>query len=248
MFFKDFSSSISAYGTALKLISKLNLWKFFFVPAIIGLFVGVGIVWMTYGFAGSIGQWIAQIWPFEWGKDGFTTLSIWIGRFILLAFGIVGFKHIVQAFSSPFMGPVSEKVEEHLIGKQIESNPFMVLLMRGIKINIRNLFREILFTIPLMILSFIPVLGLIATFFIFYIQCYYAGYGNMDYTMERYLTYTQSVKFVKKHRGIAVGNGFVFTLMLFVPIIGIALTLPISTVASTIETLKKLGVISKDKI
>ena len=247
MFFKDFSSSIGAYSKALKLISKLNLWKFFFVPALIGLFVGAAIIWMAIGFSDNIGDWIAQVWPFDWGSDGFKTLSHWIGGFIVLAFGIVAFKHIVQAFSSPFMGPVSEKVEEYLTGKEIESNPFMVLLIRGIKINIRNLFRELLFTIPLMILSFIPVLGLIATFFIFYIQCYYAGYGNMDYTMERYLNYNKSVKFVKKHRGIAVGNGLIFTLMLFIPVVGIALTLPISTVAATTETLKKLNIEKQNK-
>ena len=31
MFFKDFSTGVSSYGKALSLISKLNLWKYFFV-------------------------------------------------------------------------------------------------------------------------------------------------------------------------------------------------------------------------
>jgi CysZ protein len=240
MFFKDFSNGVSSYSKALQLISKLNLWKYFFIPALIGLFIGVGVVWIAIGTSDNIGNWLAQIWTWDWGKGVFTTLSHWIGGFIVLIIGVVAFKHIVQAFSSPFMGPVSEKIEEHLTGKEIESNPFMVLLIRGLRINIRNLFREILFTIPLIILGFIPVIGLIATVWIFYIQCYYAGYGNMDYTLERYLTYKQSNAFVKKNRGIAAGNGLLFILMLFIPILGITLTLPISTVAATIETLKKL--------
>lgn len=245
MFFKDFSSSIGSYGKALKLISKLNLWSYFFVPALIGLGVGSLIIWASIGWSDNFGNWIAQVWPFDWGKDGFTTLSHWIGGLIILLFGLMAFKHIVQAFSSPFMGPVSEKIEEHLTGKELKSNPFMVLLIRGIKINIRNLIREIIFTIPLMILGFIPIIGLITTVWVFYIQSYYAGYGNMDYTMERYLNYNESVKFVKKNRGIAVGNGFIFSLMLLIPIVGIALTLPIATVASTIDTLKKLEIEKK---
>ena len=62
----------------------------------------------------------------------------------------------------------------------------------------------------------------------------------MDYTLERYLSYKQSSIFVKKNKGLAAGNGLLFILMLFIPIAGITLTLPISTVAATIETLKKL--------
>ncbi len=46
--------------------------------------------------------------------------------------------------------------------------------------------------------------------------------------------------FIKKHKGIAIGNGLIFTLMLFIPFVGIMITLPISTVASTIDSVKKL--------
>ena len=99
-----------------------------------------------------------------------------------------------------------------------------------------------------MLLSFIPVLNLVSTFLIFYIQSYYAGFGNMDYTMERYFGYDESIQFVKRHKGTAVGNGFFFFFMLFIPIIGIMLTLPISTVASTVETLKKLEKESRIKL
>tara|TARA_B100000809_G_scaffold263877_2_gene318194 strand:+ start:504 stop:1262 length:759 start_codon:yes stop_codon:yes gene_type:complete len=240
MFFKDLSDGVTSYSKALNLISKLNLWKYFFIPALIGLFIGVGVVWLAIGTSDNIGNSLAQIWIWDWGKEGFTTLSHWIGGVLVLIIGMVAFKHIVQAFSSPFMGPVSEKIEAHLTGKQIESNPFMVLLIRGIRINIRNLFREVIFTLPLIILGFIPIVGLISTIFIFYIQCYYAGYGNMDYTLERYLSYKESTEFVKKNRGLAAGNGLLFILMLFIPILGITLTLPISTVAATIETLKRL--------
>ena len=113
-------------------------------------------------------------------------------------------------------------------------------MVRGIRINLRNLSREILFMIPLLILSLIPVVGIIATILIFLIQAYYVGFGNMDYTMERYFTYKESVRFVRKHRGTAIGNGIVFVLMLFIPIIGFIITLPISVVAASTETVKIL--------
>lgn len=241
---KEILQGIEAYGKAIALIKKLNLWKYFLIPALIGFFTGIIIIFIAYSTSDILGNKIASIWVWEWGKETVTSISHWIGGLLVLIVGITIYKHIVMALSAPFMSPVSEKVEVYLTGKEINLSDtwkeFFDLLMRGLKINIRNLFFELLFTLPLMILSFIPGLNLLTTVLIFYFQAYYAGFGNMDYTMERYFSYDESVQFVKRHKGTAVGNGFLFSLMLFIPLIGIMITLPISTVASTIETLKKL--------
>lgn len=249
---KDIIDGIKAYGSAIGLINKLNLWKYFFIPALIGLFTGCIILLISYSAADNIGDKIASYWIWEWGKSVITEISHWIGGLLVLIVGITIYKHIVMALSAPFMSPVSEKVEVHLTGKEIDLSDtwpeFMELLVRGLKINIRNLFFELLYTLPLMLLSLIPVLNLFSTILIFYIQSYYAGFGNMDYTMERYFGYNDSIQFVRRHRGTAVGNGFLFSIMLFIPLIGIMLTLPISTVASTTETLKKLESENKIKL
>ena len=241
---QDITNGIKAYGKAIGLINKLNLWKYFFIPALIGLLTGAIIILVAYTASDNIGNRIASVWAWEWGKEFMTSVSHWIGGFLVLIIGIIVYKHIIMALSAPFMSPVSEKIEVHLTGIEIDYSDtwpeFMGLLFRGIKINIRNLFFELLYTLPLMLLSFIPLLNLVSTFLIFYIQSYYAGFGNMDYTMERYFGYKESIQFVKRHKGTAVGNGVLFSILLFIPLIGIMLTLPISTVASTLETLKKL--------
>ena len=58
----------------------------------------------------------------------------------------------------------------------------------------------------------------------------------MDYTLERHFKVKESVRFVKQNRGVAIGNGIVFMLMLLVPVIGIILVLPLSVTASTTQT------------
>jgi len=246
MFVTDFINAIKAYAKAIKLIQQLNLWKYFFVPAIIGLVVGGIIISIAYSISDDIGNRIASYWTFEFGKDAVETASQWVGFFLILFIGISIYKHIIMALSAPFMSPVSEKIEEHYTGKKINLSDtipeFLGLLVRGLKINLRNLFWELLYSIPLIILGFIPLFNLFSTALLFYIQSYYAGFGNMDYTMERHLNYKESIDFVRKNKGIAVGNGLIFTLMLFIPVVGIIITLPISTVASTTETLKKLEV------
>ena len=60
----------------------------------------------------------------------------------------------------------------------------------------------------------------------------------MDYTLERHFEVKESVAFVKRNRGVAIGNGIVFMGMLFIPVVGIILALPLSVTASTIETVK----------
>ena len=140
------------------------------------------------------------------------------------------------------MSPVSEKIEAHLIGQKVAHREakFLPQLWRGIRINARNLFMELLFTIPILILSFIPIINIFTTILLFMVQAYYAGFGNMDYTLERHFNYGNSLKFVRSHSGIAMGNGMVFMAMLFIPVIGIILVLPLSVTASTTETVRLL--------
>jgi CysZ protein len=73
---------------------------------------------------------------------------------------------------------------------------------------------------------------------IFLVQAYYAGFGNMDYTLERHYGYKESIQFVKRNRGLAIGNGVLFIAMLIIPIIGVILVLPLSVAASTTETIR----------
>ena len=63
----------------------------------------------------------------------------------------------------------------------------------------------------------------------------------MDYTLERHFNVKESISFVKKNRGVAIGNGMIFMAMLWIPVIGIILVLPLSVTASTTETIRILN-------
>ena len=80
--------------------------------------------------------------------------------------------------------------------------------------------------------------GIFSTAILFLMQAYFVGFGNLDFTLERHYSYKDSVRFVKQHRGIAIGNGIVFILFLLIPVIGIILVLPLSVTAATVETVK----------
>ncbi|AXT51870.1 coproporphyrinogen III oxidase [Aquimarina sp. BL5] len=243
---KNIINGIKAYFGGFALISKLGLWKYFAVPILISFLTGILFMASAWFLSDPLGTIIAKAWVWDWGSETFAVISKYFSILLILAIGLVLYKHIIMALSAPFMSPVSEKVEVHLLGDQHQDHQhrntsFREQLMRGIRINVRNLFRELLFIIPLLILSLIPIVGIIATILIFAIQAYYVGFGNMDYTMERHFKYKESVQFVRKHRGTAIGNGIVFMLVLLIPIIGFIIVLPISVVAASTETVRILN-------
>ncbi|CAL2103329.1 Coproporphyrinogen III oxidase [Tenacibaculum sp. 190130A14a] len=239
---KNVIDGIKAYVGALELISKLKLWKYFIIPMLISLVTAIVIGVTAYGLSDNIGHYIANFWKWEFGKETFEMISTFISALLIVAIGLVLYKHIVMALSAPFMSPVSEKIEDHFRGEDHihRETTFQEQLVRGIRINIRNLIRELVLTFFILILGFIPVIGIVSTVLLFLTQAYYAGFGNMDYTLERHFKYKESITFVKRNKGVAIGNGIVFMLFLLIPVIGVILVLPLSVTAATTETIKKI--------
>jgi len=241
---KNIFIGIEAYSGSFALISKLKLWKYFVIPMAISVITALIIGLSAYGLSDNIGRFISGVWPWEFGKETFTAISTFIGAIVIIVIGLILYKHIIMALSAPFMSPVSEKIEAHLTGSPIHlhrKSTFQQQLWRGIRINMRNLAKELLITIPILILKFIPLINIFSTALLFLVQAYYAGFGNMDYTLERHFNYKESVNFVRKNRGVAIGNGIVFILLLLVPVVGIILVLPLSVTAASSKTVLLLN-------
>lgn len=241
---KNILSAIKAYVGSFGLISKLKLWKYFAIPITISIITATIIGFTAYGLSDNIGNFLAKIWVWDWGKEAFTTFTSVLGAIFVLVIGLILYKHIVLALSAPFMSVVSEKIEIHINGDlkhQHIKTTFQQQLWRGIKINIRNLGKEILITIPILLLKFIPVVNIFSTILLFLVQAYYAGFGNMDYTLERHLNYKDSINFVGKNKGTSIGNGIIFMLCLLIPLLGIIIVLPLSVTAASLETVALLN-------
>ena len=240
---KNILEGIQAYSGALALISKLKLWKFFFVPIAISIITATIIGFSSYVLSDNIGQFMMGIWPWEFGSSFVNKTFNILGGLIILVIGLILYKHIIMALSAPFMSPVSERIEVYLTGAERHNHrntTFKEQLWRGIRINMRNLVKELLITIPILLLKFIPIVNIFSTVLLILVQAYYAGFGNMDYTLERHLNYRKSTRFVRKNKGVAIGNGLVFILFLLLPIIGVILVLPMSVTAASIKTVKLL--------
>jgi len=231
---------LKAYLEAYRVISRLKLWRFFMIPMLISVVVFLSVVLVSISFSEVIGLYISSFWSWDFGKETINTVSMILGGIILISTGLILFKHLVMILSAPFMGPISKKIEDDFIGvtSQVQVSSPLTLMFRSLKISSRNLFRELLFSIPILLLGLIPFIGFFSLIFLFLMQAYFAGFGNMDYTLERHFSYQKSIQFVKKNKGIAIGNGLVFILFLLIPFVGIIFIIPFSVTSATIATVK----------
>jgi len=239
---KSIIVGIKAYFGTLSIISKLKLWKYFAIPILISIITATVIFLLAYFLSDTLGDYLTGFWKWDFGKDVFNTVTNLLSGALIVVLGLILYKHIVLALSAPFMSPVSEKIENYLTGEDNNNREtsFKEQLVRGLRISLRNMFLELLLTIPLLLFSLIPVIGLVFTVLSFLIQSYYAGFGNIDYTLERHYKYKESIGFVKENKGLAIGNGIVFMLFLLIPFIGIIIVLPLSVTAATTETIKQI--------
>lgn len=241
---KNILSGIRAYKSAFSLLSKLKLWNYFIIPVVISLCTAISIGSAAYAFSDSIGQILAKMWMWDWGKETIATITSILGGIFIIAIGLILYKYIILALSAPFMSAVSEKIEIHVNGElhyNYRNTTFQKQLWRGIRINIRNLGKEIVLTIPILLLKLFPFVNIFSTVFLILLQAYYAGFGNMDYTLERHLNYKNSINFIQKNKGYSIGNGIIFMACLFIPVIGIIIVLPLSVTAASLKTIELLN-------
>lgn len=184
----------------------------------------------------GIDRWLQQ------QKSPFLSFIFMMGgimvRLILLLFYFSLFKYLFLIIGSPLFAYLSEKTEAILEGKDFPFNFSQLLkdIMRGVKLAIRNGLWQTVYTISILILSFIPVVGWVTPVFSLLIECYYYGFSMLDYSCERHkLSPSQSIEFIAKHKGLAMGNGMVFYLMHAFPIIGWILAPAYAVVAATLS-------------
>ena len=244
--FKDIIIALQSYSKAHAFINKNNLWRWIIIPGIIYtiLFLaGMYFFWTSTDNAVSyltrkigLDQWLSA------QKNGVLNFLFLMGgimlKLILGFFYFSLFKYIFLILGSPVFAYLSEKTEAIMEGKDFPFNFSQLLkdIIRGIRLALRNSLWQTVYAISLLILSFLPVVGWITPVIALSIECYFYGFSMLDYSCERNkLSPAESIAFISRHKGLAVGNGIVFYLMHFVPILGWVLAPAYAVIAATIS-------------
>jgi CysZ protein len=243
--FKQFSKAVKAYGTAFNIIVNNNLWSYFLFPVIIFILLFIGgtaiIEQVTDLLHKTVMGWLNLPVPgtkeekiFTGFLDFFVNISLKIIFFIVYSTII---KYLILIFLSPVLALLSERVDEIITGKKYEFSLVQLLkdALRGSMIALRNMFIQLGLVICCFILMMIPVIGWFAPFFLAIINYYFYGFTFLDYTSERYrLSVSESTDFVRRNKGLAIGNGFIFAILFAIPWLGVIIAPILAVVAATV--------------
>jgi CysZ protein len=246
---KDIIIAWQAYAKAHKFIKQHNLWKWILIPGI--LYTILFIVSM-YFFGQTSNDFIAWLslktglknWleSINNGWLGFLfalgSLILWV-MMMLLYFSL--FKYIFLIVGSPIFSYLSEKTEHILTGKQFDFTMAQLMkdIVRGVGLAIRNSLWQTVYMVTFLLLSLLPLVGWAAPVIVLLIECYYYGFSMLDYSMERNnQNRSQSIAFIGNHKGLAIGNGFIFYLMHALPIVGWILAPSYAVIAATLSMME----------
>ncbi|GGL00221.1 membrane protein [Sphaerisporangium melleum] len=137
-------------------------WLFGLVPALIALVLYVVALVLLGGYAGDIAAWAT---PFadDWGPALRDTLRFLLGIAVFalgLVLSVVTFTAATLAIGEPFYEKLSERVEDDMGGVEKAADvPLWRSIIRSVRDSLITLGYVLMFTVPLFILGFVPVIG-----------------------------------------------------------------------------------------
>jgi CysZ protein len=259
-FWSDLGKGATTYVNAAGFVFKHGLWVWFLYPAVLVVLLRLTGTWSIYELSAAFVAKIAsKLTPdlhsgytwLDWMIRALLGFVHWIVSYIigiyLMAFFLKILKYIVLVFCSPMMAILSQKTDTIVTGKKypFEFKQFIRNSLRGILVVFRNISLELLILIAASLFAFIPVIGwfiaILSIPVIYIFNWYFLGFNMMDYTCERKeWKISAGATFIRKRKGIAIANGLIFGLILFIPYVGIVIAPVLSSVAATLAMLSAL--------
>ncbi len=244
-FFGNINLGVKTFGHAHRFIAKNKLWLYVVMPGLINITLFIILIIFGWHYTEVISDYVFDKMGMNNEAQGILKLLLGMIRFalgfllklIIIFFYFSVYKYIILILMSPFLAILSEKVEEKLSGKKyrVSIAQYWHDVFRGIKLSLRNMLIEFIWIAAFFFVSYIPLFGLVSPFILFVVACYFYGFSMIDYSLERCrLSVKQSARFVRKHKGIAIGNGLMFYVLFLIPGLGLLIAPSYSVTAAAI--------------
>ncbi len=243
---KEIIIAIQSYFQAHQFIREHKLWRWIVIPGIIyTLLFMVGLYFFLSSSNNAVNYLSNLIGIDRWlqeQRNPFLNFLFVMGnimvRILLVFFYFSFFKYFFLIVGSPVFAYLSEKTESILEGRDFPFSfpQLMKDILRGIRLSLRNMLWQSVYTFSILLLAFIPVVGWVSPMLSLFTECYYYGFSMVDYSCERRrLSPAESIRFITDHKGLAIGNGLLFYLMHAVPVLGWVLAPSYAVVAATLS-------------
>jgi CysZ protein len=243
---KEIVIAIESFFKAHRFIRKHRLWKWIIIPGffyMVLFLAGMFLFWQSSNavvsyITGTLG---IDKWVHRQDSDILSFLFLMgemMVRLILIFFYFSLFKYLFLIIGSPVFAYLSERTESIIEGRDFPFSfrQFINDVFRGVRLALRNTLWQSVFTISILILSFFPLVGWVTPVIMLFVECYYYGFSMLDYSCERHkLSPSESIEYITRHKGLAIGNGMMFFLMHLVPFAGWMLAPAYAVVAATLS-------------
>lgn len=243
-FFTQVGNGIQCYGKALLFVKNNGMSRLMLLSCLCYLLIIAFSAWLIWqgidSLVDRVFQWSILKSIVVWAKDfpwilALTKIGIYLSSFLLF---ISLYKYLFLVIASPLYAYISERTSESINNTHYPFvfSQFLHDIGRGIIISIKNFISQLFITLIFYMLSFIPLLGILFALAIILTDCYYYGFSMLDYNCERdKMSVKDSRFFIKKHSGLAIGNGLIMYLSFSIPLIGVMIIAPLSAVAAGIS-------------
>ncbi len=246
---KEIVIGFQSWSEAHRFINQHKLWKWVVIPGIIYTILFITALYFAGKSATAVTEYFTHIlelssWiqKFQNSLLGFlftfAGIILWL---TLLLFYFSFFKYLCLLIGAPVFAYLGRKTESILVNNEPKPGWTGIgkEINRGIVVALRNCGLQTIYFAGLVFLCLVPVVGWITPLIALMIEFHYHGFSMLDYGLARKkFSVSESRKFINRHRGLTISNGFLFYLMhaaiFFAPTYAIiAATITVSKVKSS---------------
>lgn len=225
--------------TGWELVRKPGLRRFVLVPLLINVVVFTTLGWLAFS---ALFDWMAS-WAFFERFGSFwlveklqQVLQFVVGAVVSIVF-FYAFTLLANIIGAPFNSLLSERVEQYLTGSSPTNEPSISFLLKSIPKTLRSEISKLIYlalwSIPLLIVSFIPVVNIAAPFLIFAFGAWMFALEYIDFPMGNHGHFFKHVKSsLRKRRLMALGFGAIVALFSIIPLVNLII-MPIAVAGAT---------------
>lgn len=222
---KEIVIAIQSWGDARHFIREHHTFKWIIGPGIIYTLLFIAGMYFFWSSANDVVAWVSrtlhiETWLQQERNEFLSFLFVMNGMMLqitLVLFYFALFKHLILVIGSPLFAYLSEKTEaiiDQRTDYRFNWKDLKKDAIRGSRLALRNAGWQSVYLFALVLLSLVPLVGWITPMIALVMECYYFGFAMLDYSFARNgYTSAQSAGFTGRHKGLAIGNGFLFYVM-----------------------------------
>jgi CysZ protein len=237
---KDIGRGTGYLAKGFILVKRPGIRRYVITPLLINILLFGGLIYAGYAQFSPFVDWLLSFLP-SW--LGFLEWILWALFTSFAAFFVFFvFTPIANIISAPFNAIMSEKIEEMLTGKDINSGIDLITIIKDSIISqLRKLLYIAIWSAGLLLISLIPVINLISPILWILFGSWLLALEYMDYPMGNHdLTFQQQKDRLKQRRGLALGFGGSVMVLTSIPIINF-LVIPLATAGATAMWVEQFG-------